>query len=353
MRPTSTTYPNGPVLTYSYGTSNGIDDASSRVAGLIDDDGTTHLADYSYLGDDTFVEVDYTEPDVKYTLPPFAAGRRCPMNDNQAQCHGSTLPPMEAAFKKKLQCIARAVLCIVVLGGCNTSESEREWTRAVASIRDGSPDVRAEAADTLIEIGWGVSRRSRTEQQRSALREQLMVLGEVASDRSEAPGIRAAAVRSLGYFNEDAQHVVPRLLPVLLDESDDALVRGWIAMVLPEIGPQDEIGPAILVASGSSNEVVRVNASQQLGRLRLDNKVVVDWAVKAMDSSNRAVRLAAVINAARAYENSGDEKAMSVLLRAMDDPDGAVRDSARMLMDRLDGACLHADNAELASLFPD
>jgi RHS repeat-associated protein len=74
IRPTSMTYPNGRVLTYSYGTANGIDDAASRVASLIDNNGTTHLADYSYLGLRTFVETDYTEPDVKFTLIGTAGG---------------------------------------------------------------------------------------------------------------------------------------------------------------------------------------------------------------------------------------------------------------------------------------
>ena len=42
------TYPNGRVLTYSYGTAGGSDDAASRMAAYVDDDGTTHLADYTY-----------------------------------------------------------------------------------------------------------------------------------------------------------------------------------------------------------------------------------------------------------------------------------------------------------------
>ncbi len=69
IRPTTLTYPDGRVLTYNYGTSDDIDDAISRVAALVDGDmGSTHLADYAYLGLSKFVEVDYTEPDVKYTL---------------------------------------------------------------------------------------------------------------------------------------------------------------------------------------------------------------------------------------------------------------------------------------------
>ncbi|MBX3442846.1 MAG: hypothetical protein KF774_10590 [Planctomyces sp.] len=72
IRPTALTYPDGRVLNSSYGTTDGIDDAASRVASLIDDDGTSHLADYAYLGMGTFVEQDDAEPDVKWTLADLA-----------------------------------------------------------------------------------------------------------------------------------------------------------------------------------------------------------------------------------------------------------------------------------------
>jgi len=84
VRPTSITYPDGRVVTYDYGSPGGKNDALSRVGSIVDDDAaSTHLADYSYLGlgpargalptvDSPFtsgaIEVDYTEPDIKYTL---------------------------------------------------------------------------------------------------------------------------------------------------------------------------------------------------------------------------------------------------------------------------------------------
>ncbi|MCY2967275.1 MAG: hypothetical protein NT069_27180, partial [Planctomycetota bacterium] len=66
--PTSMTYPNGRVLASSYGTAGGANDVLSRISALVDNDGTTQLAAYQYLGLGAFVEVDYTEPDIKYTL---------------------------------------------------------------------------------------------------------------------------------------------------------------------------------------------------------------------------------------------------------------------------------------------
>ena len=74
VRPTTMTYPDGRVLIYNYGAGSSMADALSRIAALIDDNGTTHLADYSYLGLGSFVEVDYTEPDIKYTLIGTAGG---------------------------------------------------------------------------------------------------------------------------------------------------------------------------------------------------------------------------------------------------------------------------------------
>ncbi|MCY2964024.1 MAG: RHS repeat-associated core domain-containing protein, partial [Planctomycetota bacterium] len=68
IRPTLMAYPNGRVLTYSFGTVGGANDALSRIYALVDNDGTTQLAAYQYLGVGAFVEVDYTEPDIKYTL---------------------------------------------------------------------------------------------------------------------------------------------------------------------------------------------------------------------------------------------------------------------------------------------
>ncbi len=68
IRPTKLTYPDGRELNYDYAAANGIDDATSRLASLIDNDGTTHLVDYSYVGTGTFVIADDAEPDIKWTL---------------------------------------------------------------------------------------------------------------------------------------------------------------------------------------------------------------------------------------------------------------------------------------------
>lgn len=68
IRPTKITYPDGRELNYDYGTANGTNDATSRIEFLIDDDGTSHLVDYEYLGLGTFVETDYPQPEVRNRL---------------------------------------------------------------------------------------------------------------------------------------------------------------------------------------------------------------------------------------------------------------------------------------------
>jgi len=87
-RPLTLVYPDGRELGFSYGSSGSPGDALSRVAALVDDDGSTHLADYSYLGgglpspangrgaggEGVVVELDYPEPDLRYTLVGTAGG---------------------------------------------------------------------------------------------------------------------------------------------------------------------------------------------------------------------------------------------------------------------------------------
>jgi len=68
IRPTWMVYPDGREQNYSYGDANGINDAASRVASYLDDDGTSHLVDYSYLGAGSIVEAAEPEPEVLYTL---------------------------------------------------------------------------------------------------------------------------------------------------------------------------------------------------------------------------------------------------------------------------------------------
>jgi len=75
IRPTSSTYPNGRVLNFNYGSSGGTSDALNRVGALVDNDGSTHLADYFYLGLGGFVQVDCTGPSIRLR-PATGRGQR-------------------------------------------------------------------------------------------------------------------------------------------------------------------------------------------------------------------------------------------------------------------------------------
>ena len=65
MRLDTVIYPNGREIHYDYGAAGAIDDIMSRLTAILDDDGTTTLASYKYLGAGTVVTEDYEGPDVK------------------------------------------------------------------------------------------------------------------------------------------------------------------------------------------------------------------------------------------------------------------------------------------------
>ena len=67
VRPTSLTYPNGRVLNYNYGTSGGTNDLLSRIGSLIDNDGTTILAGYTYVGLNRIVAAASAQPGTELT----------------------------------------------------------------------------------------------------------------------------------------------------------------------------------------------------------------------------------------------------------------------------------------------
>jgi RHS repeat-associated protein len=68
IRATGLVYPSGRVLTYSYGSTGGQSDRLSRVESYIDDDGTSHIIDYTFLGAGTFVESDRPQPSLKWSI---------------------------------------------------------------------------------------------------------------------------------------------------------------------------------------------------------------------------------------------------------------------------------------------
>ena len=74
IRPKTLTYPNGRVLSYDYGLAGGMNDALSRIEDLLDNDGVTQLANYSYLGLAIIIQVDEAEPGIINTLLGLGGG---------------------------------------------------------------------------------------------------------------------------------------------------------------------------------------------------------------------------------------------------------------------------------------
>ena len=78
LRPTQLIYPNGRIVRYEYaqnssssGTGDDPDDLLNRIKFIADDDEGavgTHLAEYTRLGLNSIVQVDYTEPGIRYDL---------------------------------------------------------------------------------------------------------------------------------------------------------------------------------------------------------------------------------------------------------------------------------------------
>jgi len=62
VRATALIYPSSRVLNYDYGTSGGTNDLLSRIGSLIDNDGSTHLADYTYVGLNRVAQVASPQP---------------------------------------------------------------------------------------------------------------------------------------------------------------------------------------------------------------------------------------------------------------------------------------------------
>jgi len=81
VRPASMTYPNGRVLNFNYGSGGGINDAAGRVGSLLDNDGATQLASYSYLGRQNIVLVNSPQPGLQYTLAGIASGNDADTGD--------------------------------------------------------------------------------------------------------------------------------------------------------------------------------------------------------------------------------------------------------------------------------
>jgi HEAT repeat protein len=222
--------------------------------------------------------------------------------------------------------------------GCSSSfgSVEDKWAKALADLRNTDVKVRRLAAELLVDIALECRDIKRTAEETATIRKHIRTLADVIHNKEEDAQVRASLVHALaiGEFGALAQHVVPSLIEVLLDETDQEIVRGWISMVLPDIGPPERVGPAIIAATKSRNTVVQVNASQQLGRVALDADTLLALLNKAMDDPTVQVRVAAVSHATILAKT--DKRAVLVLVRATSDRDKVVQQVAVSLAKELD-----------------
>ena len=90
-------YPNGRVITYSYGTTGGMNDLLNRIDTIQDTtSGTTDLASYTYLGLSTVVRIEYPEPEVWLDLWGGTSGSFCrsrPVQPHHRPAAGRTSSP--------------------------------------------------------------------------------------------------------------------------------------------------------------------------------------------------------------------------------------------------------------------
>src|SRR5262249_45892283 len=138
--------------------------------------------------------------------------------------------------------------------GAAGAEPDR-WKQSIANLR--APDLKARqaAANSLIDLAFKSASEKRTPARTEALKNHLKALAAIVRDKNEDPVVRALLVRAIGigHFGPLAREIAPALIQVVLDETDQGEVRSWCAMILPDIGPPEAVGPAILAACQSRN----------------------------------------------------------------------------------------------------
>ncbi len=215
--------------------------------------------------------------------------------------------------------------------GCRVSGAQPDrWQKLLSELRAPDLKVRKEAANALVDLALESSRQKRTPAGAEALKKNLKTMAEIGRDKKEDPAVRALLVRAIGIgeFGPVARGIAPALIEILVDETDQEEVRSWCAMILPEIGPPEAVGPAIIAASQSRNTNVKVTASQALGRIGIEPERLIPLLNRAIADPVMQVRVAAVGIASGLVQK--DRRALAIVLRATNDKDKVVQQNALM-----------------------
>lgn len=213
---------------------------------------------------------------------------------------------------------------------------ERSWQKAISDLDSRSIVTRRAAADALISIASAPLYRARSEAEKLVIRRDLDTLASIVADPGEDQTVREHLIRAMGELGEIAEPAAPSLIQVLVSEHEPPVVRGWIAMILPEIAPPDRIREPLRYAARSHDTTVRVNAAQSFSRILVDQDESLTWATEAIRDSAPQVRILAAGISARMSEH--DDRFLPILVRALADENKQVSFAALAALNTWDTA---------------
>jgi HEAT repeat protein len=253
-----------------------------------------------------------------------------------------------------LAMIAAVALPVIAYFAFAVGNNLREdgWEKAIADLRNPDLGVRRKAAESLSDLALAFRSVRRTTKLADTMNAHMKIFAEYIRNKKEDSQVRVGLIHMLGVgeFGSIAQAAAPALIDALRDEADDERVRGESAMILPYIAPPDQTGPVILSATKSRSQIVRINALQALNQLAVDPDALLPLLARAIDDPERSARIAAAAEATRLVKERGDRRALPILLRAANDPDGQVKQSATLLLQSLGTDAKDAEAALVALL---
>jgi HEAT repeat protein len=191
---------------------------------------------------------------------------------------------------------------------------ERGVAVLVALLRDGSPDIRRTAAESLGKIG-----------DQSAVPEVLPLLND------SMPAVRAAAAQALGRTASSTNEAVIAGLSRLLADAEEK-VRQAAAIAIGDIEPPPRL--MVPVADLLQSSDVRVRRAAVRALLLLDTAQMAGWLLPRLADPDAEVRQGAVA----ALGLSGDARAATALRKRLaEDPSPSVRAEAAYHLGKLSG----------------
>ena len=173
--------------------------------------------------------------------------------------------------------VALSLLCAdTLIGGImNSDEIDQDlWDWAVTNLRNPDAKVRIAAAESLPDKAVANRVAKRSPEQELAPCKQLRSLAEIIRDKNEDPRVRGQLIRAIAIagLGTTAQVAATSIVDVLKDETDDEGVRCWATICLPDIGPPQLVAPAILEATKSRSERVRMSVFETTGQFVVDSE---------------------------------------------------------------------------------